>query len=203
MAFDIQPLFANPVLTTIPDGMVTPYYNAINHCKALDYYINVGRNLTSSDTKILDHPVFVEINDLIQHAINQYAHDIMKWDNVELYVTQSWININPKGTEHHSHYHPNSVISGVFYLQTVTDDSIVFRNDNCSLPFEFDRTEYNIWNSNIWRIPVSTNEIVIFPSSLWHSVDTHDDDVDRISIAFNVFFRGHAGGEIRLTHLPL
>jgi len=199
---DIHPLFSTPVFISTPDEEATPHHNVLEYCKTLKYNLNIGQNWASEDTDILSNPVFKEIRVLIQHAIDQYTKNIMMWDNTEFYITQSWINVTPKDTEHHVHYHNNSIISGTFYLQTVSNDYIMFRHDKKSI-IEFDRSSFNIWNSDTWKLNVSTNAIAIFPSSIYHNVEKHDENIDRVSIAFNVFFRGEVGSKEKLTYLKL
>ena len=63
------------------------------------------------------------------------------------YVTQSWLNWTEPGGFHHSHYHPNSFISGVFYINANgSSDRIDFskeRHDH----FDIEAGEYNLYNS--------------------------------------------------------
>jgi ectoine hydroxylase-related dioxygenase (phytanoyl-CoA dioxygenase family) len=65
------------------------------------------------------------------------------------------------------------------------------------------RSSFNIWNSDLWKVQVKNNTIVLFPSSLYHSVDKNESDYERVSIAFNVFARGEFGSEEGLTYLKL
>ena len=41
--------------------------------------------------------------------------------SIHLKITQSWINFTKKGEYHHPHAHPNSLISGVFYVEADKD----------------------------------------------------------------------------------
>jgi len=199
---DIHPLFPAAACVSIPDGPVIPFYNVIDYCKTLDYNLNLGKNWASNDTDVLSNPVFKDIKELVSGAIDHYTKNVMMWNSNEFYITQSWINVTPKNTEHHTHYHLNSIISGTFYLQTVPNDHIIFKNDKKPM-MSLEQSDFNIWNSDTWKLPVSDNAVVLFPSTIFHCVESHDSDIDRISIAFNVFFRGEIGKKERLTYLKL
>jgi uncharacterized protein (TIGR02466 family) len=199
---EIIPLFSNPVFVSKPEGPTQQYHEVLEYCKTLEYNINEGENWASENTDILSDPVFKDIRKLIQDELDVYTKNIMMWNSNEFYITQSWVNANPKNTEHHIHYHLNSVLSGTFYLQTVDNDSISFRTDS-KPTFSFERSSFNIWNSDTFKVPVTDNAIVIFPSGLFHSVEKHEGDWERVSIAFNVFFRGELGNRQNLTYLDI
>jgi ectoine hydroxylase-related dioxygenase (phytanoyl-CoA dioxygenase family) len=65
------------------------------------------------------------------------------------------------------------------------------------------RSSFNLWNSDFWKVQVKNNTIVLFPSSLYHSVEKNVNDCERVSIAFNVFARGEFGTDEGLTYLKL
>ena len=67
-------------------------------------------------------------------------------------------------------------------------------------------TQRNVFNSTVWRYPVNTGDVVLFPSYLEHGVeevDKEDDAVTRISLSFNVFLQGTLGAASRLTEAVL
>jgi uncharacterized protein (TIGR02466 family) len=198
---EVYPLFSTPVLVSYSDE--PPFTKVLDYCKTLEYAPNKGSNYISLVDNILDNPVFSEIKVKILQAIDEYTKGVMKWERAEFYITQSWVNVNPKGTEHHAHYHYNSLLSGVYYLQTAREDHIKFINDPKPV-LELEKSEYNIWNSNTYLVPVKDNSITIFPSSTMHSVDAHtEEDYERISIAFNMFVRGTLGSRESMTYLEL
>jgi len=200
---EILPLFAKPVYVSTPAFVVNQYKEVIEYCKNSEYYINVGQNFASDRRDVLLDPVFKDINELIHTAIDHYVKKIMMWTSNEFYVTQSWINVNPQNTEHHIHYHVNSILSGTFYLQTNEYDNIIFYNKSEQAMLQIERSSFNIWNSDYWKVPVTDNTIIIFPSSLSHSVAKNECDNNRISIAFNIFARGEFGSVENLTYLKL
>ena len=62
---------------------------------------------------------------------------------------------------------------------------------------------YNIWNSETWWFALETGQLVMFPSSTTHQVETKQGDNTRISLAFNTFYKGTLGSNKDLTELIL
>lgn len=163
-------------------------------------------NDTSVNSKILEEDIFAKTKELILEEIASYVKNIYKPKNdVEVYITQSWLNITKPGGFHHMHNHTNSFLSGVLYLQAGRNyDGISFydpMDDQIVLATE----AYTPFNGAGYRIHVGTGDLVIFPSWLWHSVDKIGSDRSdlRISIAFNTFVRGKISDEESMTGLTI
>lgn len=159
-------------------------------------------NQSSVDNYLLDKPELVRISDRVQECIDEYVNDVWKAD-IEAYVTQSWLNWTKPGQWHHKHAHPNSLYSGVLYIDVEDErDRIHFYNE----PYRQLKptyTEWNRWNSDSWWLPVKTGKIVLFPSSLTHMVQTVPGEVigkERVSLAFNTFAK-QIGDNKDLTEL--
>lgn len=162
-------------------------------------------NLVSNDYYVLDKEKgFSEIRDFIQQGIDNYVDIVLKPQNeLDFYITQSWLNYTEPGEIHHKHNHPNSIISGVFYFNAVqTLDRITFYNVK-DKQIEIQPREFTMYNSPSWWYPVETGVLLLFPSDLVHAVDMTMSDQTRISLAFNVFAKGLFGSEDGLTALHL
>jgi hypothetical protein len=68
---------------------------------------------------------------------------------------------------------------------------------------EIDENKFNLWNSGSWWFAVKTGQLVMFPSSTTHQVDTKKGNNTRISLAFNTFYKGAVGSNYNLTELIL
>ncbi len=55
----------------------------------------------------------------------------------------------------------------------------------------------------MFSIPQENNNLILFPSSLTHMVETKEGNNTRISLAFNVFIKGIIGDNKNLTELIL
>jgi uncharacterized protein (TIGR02466 family) len=164
------------------------------------------KRFISSDHYILNNEELKDLKNDLNFIINDYFNKIFGVDENNLitpYITQSWLNWTKLEGFHHKHYHSNSIISGVVYINADEKyDSIVFET-----PFkDFFRITYNdsnIFSKRSMMIPVSTGMIILFPSWLSHGVNLKFNGDIRTSLAFNVFIKGTIGLDMALTELKL
>ena len=162
-----------------------------------------SNNTEIFDTKLKNLRKFCE-----QH-IKIYVKEVINPENneeLDFYITQSWLILTNPGGRHHKHSHQNSIISGVFYIATVEDDRIFFHDPNTTAKgrIEFEIKEYNYFNSDSWVLPVENNKLILFPAWLEHGVEQNEKaTTNRISLSFNVFVRGNIGSDIGITKLIL
>jgi uncharacterized protein (TIGR02466 family) len=169
----------------------------------LDVYKNEG-NTTSNDNYILNQKAFKELKTDLHLKIKDYFEKVISsTDATTPYITQSWLNYTETNQYHHKHEHPNSLVSGVFYINCNEEhDKIKFFSNKYS-NIKPEVKDWNIWNSESWWFPVKTGDVILFPSSLTHMVETKQGDNTRISLAFNVFIKGTVGNNKNLTELIL
>ena len=169
----------------------------------LDVYKNEG-NTTSNNNYILNEKTFANIKKELDLRVQDYFDKVISPANtITPYITQSWLNYTETNQYHHKHAHPNSLVSGVFYINCHEQhDKIKFFNDNYKT-IKPEIKDWNIWNSESWWFPVKTGDIILFPSSLTHMVETKQGTNTRISLAFNVFIKGTVGNNKSLTELIL
>ena len=160
-------------------------------------------NTTSNDRYVLRHDTMANLKAFAEASVNEYLRSIYapKHD-VSLRLTQSWLNYTKPGQYHHKHAHPNSFVSGVYYLQTNLDDRIYFYKDQYQ-QIKFPTDDWNAYNSDSWWFEAEAGKLILFPSSLTHMVPTVQGDVTRISLSFNTFPVGMVGEEMDLTGLKL
>ena len=169
-------------------------------------YVNVG-NTTSNNTKLLDTE-FPQLREMFQTSIDEYVDKIIvpESENFKLKITQSWLNYTEPGQNHHPHTHPNSIISGVFYFNANgDDDKILFYSYN-EYPQIIIKTKLSgasQLNSHSWWFPVKSKSLILFPSSMKHSVPHTTSDKTRISLSFNTFPVGDLGALVDLTHVNI
>jgi uncharacterized protein (TIGR02466 family) len=164
---------------------------------------NMG-NTTSVNNYLLKEKKLSKLHDFLISSVNKYFEEIYKPQNeVSLYITQSWANYTEKGQFHHKHAHPNSFISGVFYVQSDNaKDRIYFYKDGYS-QLKVPPREWNLHNSDSWWFEAITGRLVLFPSSLTHMVVAVESEQTRVSLSFNTFLKGYVGSEDELTGLRL
>ncbi len=161
-------------------------------------------NTTSKERKLLESDKLAELRGFVETSLDKYLKEILSpKQNVGLRITQSWTNYTRPGQHHHKHAHPNSLISGVFYVKANKEtDRIYFYKDGyqqIKLPVD----QWNLFNSESWWLPVGTGELILFPSHFTHMVEAVKGDDMRVSMSFNTFPTGHIGDDDNLTGLEL
>jgi uncharacterized protein (TIGR02466 family) len=164
---------------------------------------NAG-NTTSVDNYVLRKENLKDLNSFFLESVNKYFDELYKpkYDS-SLYITQSWVNYTEQKQWHHKHQHPNSFISGVFYVNAdIAKDRIYFYRDHYD-QLKIIPREFNITNSDSWWFEVGTGRLILFPSSLTHMVEMKEHEGTRISLSFNTFLKGTLGDNNNLTELLL
>jgi uncharacterized protein (TIGR02466 family) len=204
MKSEISSIFSTPIyFSKLDRKLSTKELLFVEKNKNL-FYKNQG-NLTSLDNYVLDKKEFKDLKKEIDLRIKDYFNKIiMTSSNVTPYITQSWLNYTETNQYHHKHEHPNSLISGVFYINCNEkfDKINFYKKDNYST-IKLETKEWNLWNSPSWWFSVKTGNIILFPSHLTHAVETKQGDNTRTSLAFNVFVKGSVGNNRELTELYL
>ena len=164
---------------------------------------NMG-NVTSIDNYICRSSKLKKLTQFFNDSLNEYFTTVYrpKYEVVPK-ITQSWINYTEPGGYHHKHAHPNSFISGVFYIETdALKDKIYFYKDGyqqIKVPTE----NWNEWNSESWWYEATPKKLILFPSSLTHMVEQVQAEQTRVSLSFNTFLSGYIGDENDLTGLRI
>jgi uncharacterized protein (TIGR02466 family) len=164
---------------------------------------NTG-NTTSVDNTILRRKEMTKLRDFIETSVADYFAQVHNPKHkVNLRITQSWTNYTEPGQWHHKHAHPNSFVSGVFYPQANCETDKIYFYRGGFQQIKFPPENWNVYNSESWWFEVGTGDLVLFPSSLEHMVETVQGDQTRISLSFNTFPVGNIGEEISLTGLQI
>lgn len=194
------PMFSVPLYVA---DLIGPTENELTYINSLDYRLNWGGgNLTSEDDTVLDK--IPSLKNQIQSHLDNYAKKIINsTTEFSFYLTQSWVNKNKKGTKHTQHMHTNSMLSGVYYLSEDPEEIIFYKYFDYLELFSMQPKEYTLYNYNQYAFKPSKNKLILFPSILRHSVKETNKETERMSIAFNVFFRGTFGSRNDMTLLEL
>ena len=200
----INGLFPTPVYITKLTREFSENENQLIDDYKLKTYKNAG-NVTSMNDYILEIEQFSNLKKELTDIVKDYYDKIISSsDNIEPYITQSWLNYTKLNEYHHTHAHPNSLVSGVLYINADKDnDKIFFHKSNKHQTIKPTVKNFNPFNSDTWWFPVKTLDIILFPSSLTHDVEIKQGDNTRISLAFNTFIKGKLGDNQALTELKI
>lgn len=133
------------------------------------------------------------LNDLFISIVDN-ANQFSKYLNFKnkLSLDNIWININSYKDFNKVHCHPDSLISGVYYVKTPKNcGNINFVNNNNDLLYNCwsvkKFNDYNSYNSPEWFMPSLEKHLYLFPSWLNHYVEPNmNEKENRISISFNL-----------------
>lgn len=201
--FRIESLFPTAVVASNIQRQWTQQELAFLAYQSQFTHNNMG-NTTSNNRYVLNSPELYGITEYISQGIQFYVDKIICPKNpIEFYITQSWLNYTKPGQYHHTHQHPNSIISGVIYIDADPEkDKIVFSNPRYK-QISIAQSEFNVYNSDSWFFNVGTGDMFLFPSHFTHNVEAKEGQNTRTSLAFNVFAKGYIGEEESLTALHL
>lgn len=199
---EIIPIFPTPLgLVNLPRELTE---EELVFIKTQDTVFNQG-NLTSKNNYILESNELADLKYLLYYKVQEFFYRTVRpiYKN-RLRITQSWINYNGTGQYHHKHHHPNSIVSGVYYIQAdEISGKILFSNNNYRQILSFETEEFNEFNTYSYHVPAKTNRLVLFPSYLTHEVEQLNVAIPRLSLAFNTFVTGMVGDDNLLTGLRL
>jgi len=175
----------------------------LKHIEGIEWKQQVANaNFKTKDSYLTKHEQLKDLTSFFKECIDDYCNTIINSEQ-RLVITQLWGNRNPKGSKHHEHVHPNSIISGVFYLrQDPKLPPIQFSKSNQD-SMKLDPRKYNSYNAETFLLPCTSGELILFPSNLRHSVPVNMGEEERISLSFNTFSIDALGSEENLTHLDI
>ena len=202
----IQSLFPIPIgLYDLDKSFIK---SELNYFDSLELR-NSLTNKISIDSNILTDKKMNRIEKFCNNSIKDYIKNTYDLEeDVKLYITQSWLNLTLPSEFHHRHSHPNSIVSGVLFIDVDEEkDKIQFYNNSLLYrggAFHFDCISNNDFNSESWWMPSITGRLYIFPSGLQHDVPADNTrEKERVSLSFNTFLTGNIGDEIQMTKLVL
>lgn len=164
----------------------------------------------TQDKQILNQPLFKDLKIKLQKQVDAYTRDILHIkDDVEFEIIASWVNKHEPNDWAQEHDHVNSLISGVYYIECpMNSGNIVFHKDKSftnlfprTLAFEY--SEWVPWNCEAWSITPNEGDIILFPSTITHSVLANQSYSPRYSLAFNIFPRGKLGANLPTGKIDL
>ncbi len=151
-------------------------------------------NHSSRNKNVLNADEMQDIRSALEKSLADYFKRVFNTANkVVLEITQSWLTVTRQGESHHSHIHPNSIASGVLYINVAENDGINFYRNEDMLWYDLVREQENYYNASRYFINAKAGDIIIFPSNVHHGVNAVEAEFERVSLAFNSFFSGELG----------
>ena len=129
--------------------------------------------------------------EFVDYIVNN-AQSALSFYDLELKLSNMWININKKGDYNVTHDHPLALISGVFWVKTPENcGSLVFQSPNSFAQalllnhIDPEIAQQQHYDHSFSFTP-KEGKMILFPANLLHLVEPNQSNEDRISIAFNL-----------------
>ena len=188
--------------TAIGVSKITLDDSIVNSIKDLEYRrVENDNGYISIDLNLLNKHELIDLKKSIIDSVRSYIHSIVKVsEDCRFELTTSWANKHSTSDFSQEHNHVNSLISGILFISIPEDsgNNVFYNpNPNLGLSLEFNYTDFNQYNSNKIEMKPTAGDLLIFPSSLKHSVTKNKSNDDRYTIAFNVFAIGQFGSHER------
>ena len=192
--FECDESLVNEVLTLAKEEQYT-----------IQRYGDPASNSKSVNNLLHKEKRYSKLIDWINKCINEVKEDL-KFQCEKFTITQCWLNSAEYGQNHHKHLHPNSFLSGIFYVND-SDSNTIFFGDNS-------------WNHRKDVIKITPTEnpdleiiheessvegkLILFPSNISHSVlPSCSFSNTRYTLSFNTFPSGKIGNMGFLAGLEL
>ena len=199
----IDAVFATPVFKS--DNLYKLNEEQLQYLKTLEMIKNKGGNYLTTRKDIMDDKPMEDFKHWCLLNVRAFAKQLGASERTSFYITQSWMNRNPPHSYHHTHMHPNSIFSCIYYVEGDKCPTYFYRYDDRTSFGNFAFYENDKGSSAFTATKAGVmNEVgrlVIFPSSMVHDVDTNESDKDRVTISFNTFIRGEMGEPENSNHL--
>ena len=193
---EIIPIFPTPIFI-VNYGKVNNELEAIKKMSFKDPFGNGNGNQNTKNSYILNMIELGYLKGFILENLKLYAKAVLETSE-ELYITQSWANRNKKGMVHHEHVHPNSIVSGVLFLNKEEKLPPIEFSKNVLDSIQLKTNKFNFFNGANFSVGVKPGNLILFPSSLRHSVPVNTQKEERYTLSFNTFAKT-LGAEDRFT----
>lgn len=138
---------------------------------------------TFSTQNLIDSKDWSEITKFISNFAYELITDYVKVDMDKFYFNNMWASVYPKNTYVPEHVHPNSWMSGVFYVKADENTGVIKFKD----PAYLAKTMVSrLHEHSVLNLKVETGMMVIFPSWLPHETTRNMSDTHKVIVSFNM-----------------
>lgn len=156
--------------------------------------VDEGRSISNiggwqSSKNFREEESFGEYLEYIQNHVNKLCNDTLK---SSVYIYDLWININQKHDFNWQHVHPETHLSGVFWIKSPENcGKLIFESPQSFSDWKIYKNlkqdyvdQYFLQESACFSS--KEGSMMIFPPNLRHGVTPNLSNEDRISMAFNL-----------------
>jgi uncharacterized protein (TIGR02466 family) len=170
--------------------------------------LHINNGYVSKNKLILNNKKINNLKKNIINCLNDYLYNKLKVKKkIKFKLLNSWCMKHKKNDYSDEHNHPNSFISGIFYIKTneKSGDLIFKKNHDNIFPqtIKIEFEEFNLINSDFWYVKPKEGDILLFPSNLKHLVTKNNSEEDRYCCAFNFYPKGIFGSNENFDYLKI
>ena len=130
---------------------------------------------------------FIQLREHLDRHVRLYSR-ALRWDlrGRKLDMTDCWANIMPRGATHGLHLHPQSAVSGTYYVKTPAGSpGLKFEDPRLSRMMAAPPRRAMAGQRAHIVYPARAGHVILFESWLRHEVTSHPLQSERVSISFN------------------
>jgi hypothetical protein len=188
-------IFSTPILETTLDNVGS---NVLEYVRNLPFEsTNDGCCEYSVSKKIHNDPFFMDLFDDIKKVADIYAREVLGLDltdpNFVMDLKTAWAIKMKPGDFAGSHYHAQSIFTGLLYLSVDKNGSSklnLHRPEQPPPTIELLINNWNLFNCKAYDVIPETNKLIFFPSNINHSADINESNETLYCLVFDFFPRG-------------
>ena len=138
----------------------------------------------SSSLDVLSNIEFLK--DKILDVFETYKNNFLKLNNTNFKITTSWFTQSKETQTNSFHKHSNNDFSIVYYFGNLNNVKITFEDFNPGHNRELVPTEEFDYNVVSKTFEMKNNDLIIFPSEVYHKIESFKGYDIRKSLALNL-----------------
>lgn len=201
----IYPILAKPVAKFVyePSAEMQNYLTGI---QTREYVEDPAYGGVSANVMVLREPILKDFREKVLAASLEFAKELIGIETQEMIDVCSWVTIKRPGQFHTPHYHPNSIISGVYFFDDHLENMPLTFHETSVITNDFIMRPKYIFNADVpfphnagKSFMMTKGDVILFPSYLKHGVVGNNTPFNRYSLAFNIVPREGLGDVGELT----
>ena len=153
-----------------------------------DSWVSTVYTTLNSADQLHELPAFADLRGIIMREATTFAETLgLDYRHYPLRIADCWFNVYGPKDGQEEHLHPNNLISGSYYVKAAEGSAgLMFHSPMDGQMLLPPLATYNDFNVQMAEMPVTEGMMVLFRSSLKHSVRPSQIAEERISISFNL-----------------
>jgi len=149
---------------------------------------NQGGWHSSEKIDVRELPEVADVKKVILEAGKVVAAGL-GFEGIGMFLASAWFVVSPAGAANARHLHPQSFLSGAYYVRAPAGSSPICFHDPRGAKIYATPTSPSWrgtpYTADVVKYSVEEGRLVIFPGWLEHSVPPHQADGERVVLSFN------------------